>query len=179
MAKTIESEVAKTILQKPNKVVIGKETYLVAPPTTATLILMSEAIAELPDIRMDGDNLMFEALAVAKDCRAIGDVLAILILGANNLEEQIAECKIRQKKICFGLITKTEEYQETKVVDRKAELSKKILMHMSPQKINELLNTLLGGMQIAFFFATTTSLIEVNLLRRTKKTTVSGLPSPE
>lgn len=179
MTKTVESKVAKTILQKPEKVVIGKETYQVAPPSTATLILASETIAELPDVRMNADNLVFEALAVAKDCRAIGDVLAILILGAKNLEERIVECKTRKKKTCFGLITRIEEYQEEKVIDRKAELAGKILSDVPPQEINELLNRLLGSMQIAFFFATTTSLVEVNLLRRTKKTTASGLPSPE
>ncbi|MCC8155482.1 MAG: hypothetical protein LIP01_15645 [Tannerellaceae bacterium] len=48
MAKTIESKVADTILERKMKLEIGGKYYEVAPPTTATLILVSELVAQLP-----------------------------------------------------------------------------------------------------------------------------------
>jgi hypothetical protein len=163
MKKTIESRTASTILQKSNTVKIGDESFDVAPPSTATLILVSEAISQLPDIKPDPENMVLECLYVAKESAILGDILAILILGAKGLKKKVI------KKRFFGLIKEEVE------VDCMAPLSKKILEDLTPQQVNELITTALSGMQLAFFFATITSLIEVNILRKTKsETTASG-----
>lgn len=167
MAETIEKKVAKAILQKPVSVKIGNQKYEIAPPSIATLILASEAISELPSIEVNRDNMFEEALAMAEGCRGVGDILAILILGAKGITEK----REIVKKRFFGLIKE----KKTETIDKKKELSKKILEDMTPQQVSELFNTLLSNTQIAFFLGITTSLIEVNLLKRTKiKTIVSG-----
>lgn len=81
----IETKVADTILQKPYRVQVGEETYTVAPPSIATIILASELIAQLPGLKLDTKQVMFESLFVAKDCKVLGDIVATLILGADNV----------------------------------------------------------------------------------------------
>ncbi|MCL1937590.1 MAG: hypothetical protein FWF52_04240 [Candidatus Azobacteroides sp.] len=153
--ETIEGKTAKTILQQEETVVIGGKTYKVAPPSIATLILASEAVSKLPTVNLDNDNIVAESLYIAKDCKALGEILAILILGA--------------KKILRGKIFFWSKWQKTLLAD-------KILKETSPKQLNELLGRLLSSMELAFFFATTISLIEINLLQATrqKATTASG-----
>jgi hypothetical protein len=160
-----EQRTAETILQKPEEVVIGGETYTVAPPSTATLILASEAIAQLPVVELDRENVVSESLYIAKDCRILGDIVAILILGAKRLKET----KITVKKRFCGLVKERKEV----AVDSKAILSEKILNELSPQQINTLLSGMLAKMETAFFFGTIIFLTDINLTKATK-TTVSG-----
>lgn len=156
----IEKKVADTVLQKPYCVQIGEETYKVAPPSIATIILASELIAQLPGLKLDNKQVMFESLFVAKDCNILGEIVATLILGADNLtsEEEIIE------KHCFGLIRRKKKVQ----VDNKAILSDKILKKLSPSKVNTITISILNRMEIGDFFGLTASLIEVNLIRPTK-----------
>lgn len=146
--ETIEKKTAKAVLQKPEHIAIGGESYEIAPPSIATLILMSEAISELPSTNIDRDMAFTECLAMAKDCRALGDILAILILGARNLETK----KKLIKKRLFGLIRK--EYEVT--IDNKAILADKILSEMTPEEVSKVMTKALSGMQLAFFLALTT-----------------------
>jgi hypothetical protein len=158
--ENVENRTASAILQKPLSVVIGGESYTAAPPTLATLILASEAIACMPVINLNTERVASESLSVAKDCRVMGDVLAILILGARGLTETI---KVEKRRF-FGLKKEVTE----SIIDHKAVLAKKILEEVSPQLYNELFSQLLGTMEVAFFFAISTSLIEINLLHQTK-----------
>ena len=159
--ETIESRTANTILQQTVELEIAGKIYKAAPPSIATLILASSAISKLPQVNLDSENIASESLYVAKDCAVLGEIIAILILGAKGLTET---------KTFFGL--------KTKYIDHKSILADKILKELTPKQVSETLNKLLEGMDIAFFFATTNSLIEVNLLRKTKntetKTTASG-----
>jgi hypothetical protein len=157
---TLETKTADTVLQQPVEVEIGGKTYKVAPPSTATLILVSAAVSKLPKISLDTENIASESLYIAKDCEALGEIVAILILGAKGLKET--------KKEFFGL--KTVE------TDRKGILANKVLTELTPKQLSDMLGKLLAGMDLAFFFATTNSLIEINLLRRTRETetTASG-----
>ena len=169
MEKTIEQKVADTILQKATDIKVGDRTYSVAPPTTATLILVSEAVSLLPHLKLDEKNIVGEVLSVAKDCRVLGDVAAILILGAKGLTESVTRRRRGFWPFYRGIVTDT--------VDRKAELSREILETHSPSELNNLIATLLGGLDIGDFFGLTTFLTEVNLLRQTKVgngTTASG-----
>lgn len=193
MSETIEQKVSETILQKMQEVTIGGATYQVAPPTTSTLILASEHISKLPSIKLDGDKILVETLYIAKDCRVLGDIVAILILGAKGLTEIVKVPEIVEKTIekivyeeyLYGLIKRpkiiTETISETVekevTIDRKAELAKKLLDEIPPLELNDLMAVLLRKMQISDFFGFTTSLIEINLLRQTREvgTTAFGL----
>lgn len=155
--ETIESKTANTVLQQPVEVEIGSEVYHVAPPSIATLILASEAISKLPQINLDGEDIHSDCLYIAKDCEILGEIVAILVLGAKGL-------KGTEKKF-FGF--KTVE------IDKKNILAKKIISELTPRQLNQALGKILAGMDSAFFFATTDFLIKVNLLRKTI-TTASG-----
>ena len=161
--KHIEAQAASTILQKPEEVVVGNTTYKVAPPSTATLILVSEAVAKMPQVNLKTDNIVDESLYVAKDCRIEGEIVAIMILGAKGLTETI---RVRK----WGLIPRKI------TIDKKESLAKQLLEDIAPRELMNLTSRLLQGMQIADFFGLTTFLIEINLLRQTKvvETTASG-----
>ena len=67
--RTLEEKAADTILQRAAKVKIGGTEYEAAPPSIATLILVSEAVSRLPQRKLDDKSIVSECLAVAKDCR--------------------------------------------------------------------------------------------------------------
>lgn len=158
MGKTIESKVAKTILQKPETIKVGNETFEVAPPSTATLILLSEAVSKLPNYKLDEDRLFTEVLATAQDCKPLGEIGAILILGAK---------RINERRKLFGIINRKSE---------KDRLAQKLLTDLTPRELNEVIAKILQSLEIGNFFGLTTSLTEVNLLRQTRGvvTTASG-----
>ncbi|MGL5913356.1 MAG: hypothetical protein ACRCZB_04260 [Bacteroidales bacterium] len=165
---TVEEKTARSILQTPKEIHIGDAIYQVAPPSVATLILASEAISRLPNIQLNSENPIAESLYIAKDCAILGDVMAILILGAKGLTTETT----MQKSKLFGLIKE----EEIVTVDNKALLAKKILEDISPRELSKLLDNVLSGMEVGFFFGISTSLIEINLLRTTRsETTVFGL----
>jgi hypothetical protein len=168
MVDTIESKVSKTVLQQQEEVIIYDEVYKVAPPSIATLILASEAISQLPYVMLNRELIVEESLYIAKDCRILGDIIAILILGAKKLTEIK---KVITKRL-FGLIRDEKEI----TIDNKAILSKKILENIQPQELHELMARLLNSMQLSDFFGLTASLIDINLLQKTREavTTASG-----
>lgn len=147
----IESKVADTILQKPMEVVVAGETYEVAPPSIATLILVSKEISKLPRYKMKDNNLMEDVLSIAKDCKPIGDIAAILILGAK-------KCRLPQNRL-LKLFHRG---------NNKNELARKLLEEMTVREVQNLIAQLLQQMQLGDFFGLTTFLLEVNLIRPTK-----------
>lgn len=110
MTKTIEQRVSEAVLQKPKEVVIGDRTFTVAPPSTATLLLVSEGISLLPQVSLSKDKIVEEVLFVAKDCRVLGDIVATLILGCKHLTEAVSV----EKRRFFGLFKRTT----TETIDR-------------------------------------------------------------
>ena len=176
MAGTIESKVKQTILQEPIEVTIGGVLYKAAPPSVATLICVSEAVSLLPHIRLEPEKVVDEVLSVAKDCRPLGDIVAILVLGAKGLTETRREVKTVEKRRFCGLIKEQEQVEVVEVIDHKSNLAKTILEELSPRELKTLVGTLLEKMEIGHFFGLTTSLIEANLLRPTREvvTTASG-----
>jgi hypothetical protein len=163
----IESKVAETVLQKPVEITIGDKTYTVAPPSIATLILVSEAVSKLPQQKLDTANAVSESLYIARHCSVVGEIAAILILGAKGLAGE--------RKKYFGL--------KKEIVDLKSELAGKILEELGPEQLNDVLGNILSKMGTAFFLGTIDFLIKVNLLKAETKaettTTVSGQSSPE
>jgi hypothetical protein len=173
MENTVESKVSKTILQQQEEIAVGDEIYKVSPPSVATIILASEAISRLPTVKLDSDNILYECMYIAKDCRVLGDIIAILILGAKGLKETR---KIVKKRFC-GL----SSYEVETTVDNKAILAQKLLEDLEPNELNGLMVRLLNTVQLSDFFGLTASLIEINILRRTREmereavaTTASG-----
>lgn len=165
----IEKKVADTILQKPYKVEIGGVTYEVAPPSIATLIVVSGLVAKLPDFNLDEKNVLLETLRIAKDCSLLGDIVATLILGADNLEEE----KVVINKRFFGIIR--EEVKTT--INNQRILSDNILKKLTPREVNNMTIDILSRMEVGDFFVFTASLIEVNMTKPTKgiaEMTVSG-----
>ena len=168
MKKTIEQKVGDAVLQRPKEININGRHFTVAPPSVSTLILASEAISLLPQVQLDKAKIVEEVLFVAKDCRMLGDIAAILILGAKGLKETVTT----KRKYFFGLFARSI----TETVDRKAELSKWLLEELDTAQLNKLIFELLKDFNLGDFFGTTTFLIEINLLRPTKvvETTASG-----
>lgn len=173
MAQTLEDKVAKTILQQATKVKIGDKEYTAAPPSIATLILVSEAVSHLPQQRLDESKIAQESLAVAKDCKTIGDIAAILLLGARNIRETVTTQETRREPCLWGLFNRTVKVSVIKEIDRKAELSKVLLETLSPSEIHALIATCLSQMELGDFFALTTFLTDINLMKQTKVETVT------
>lgn len=168
MNKTIEQTVAETILEQPFEVKVGEKSYQVASASTATLILVSEAISQLPHIALDTEKVVEETLSVAKDCRILGDIAAILILGAKNITEKKKVPQIKEKRHMCGLIRRPYTVEVEITIDKKAELAKELLEDVSPRELNLIVSQILSRMQIADFFGLTTFLAELNLLHPRK-----------
>lgn len=166
--QTIEQKVGATVLQKTKEVAIGDKVFNVAPPSTATLILASEAISLLPQQELDKSKIVVESLFIAKDCKPLGEIIAILILGAKGLTEDVTYEVKRRKKGWRGLLGQTETVVEHKTIDRKAELAKFLLEELPPKELDITLSNLINDFQLGSFFGLTTFLIGINLLRPTK-----------
>lgn len=153
---TIEKMVAEAILQDRKEVVLSGKKFKASVPTLATLIEASKYISELPSVKITGESPLFESLSIASDCEAIAKVVAVMILGGRKIKGLVYRLR-------FNWI---ERY---------------IVNKATPVEINLALRVLLGGLQVEHFFAVTTSLIEVNLLKarrevdgKTSQTTASG-----
>lgn len=164
---TIESRVADTILEnKIGSVTIDGVTYDIAPPTVATLILISQIISRFPVVeKVSGAAVVNTVLHHAKDYTALGELAAVMILGARGLTEK-RDVIVRKRK-WFGLRTVIEHRTET--IDRKTELAAKIIETLSPGELNKLIISRINNLDIPSFFVITTSLSEANLLKPTRE----------
>lgn len=163
--KTIETKTAEAITQEPEEVTVGDRSFLVQPPSVATLILVSEAVSRLPHFDADGQNVLAQTLANAKDCEPLGEIAAILILGARAIREDQ-----EPRKGSFWPFTRNRcnNAVSGRINDRKRELTHLLLEQQTPRELFNLIARLLNRMQIADFFGLTTFLTEINLLRQTK-----------
>lgn len=176
MEQTIEQRVAQAALQLPTQVVVGDRTFNVAPPTIKTLILASAAISTLPQCELNSKHVIEESLFIAKDCAPLGDVAAILILGAKGLKEPYTYKQKRRRRGFLGLLGFKDTVTVHDEIDKQAELAKFLLENLSPQQLRDLLKKLISQLQLGDFFGLTTFLIDLNLLRPTKveETTAFG-----
>lgn len=173
--KTIEQKTAETLLQQPEAVAVGGKTYMIAPPSIATLVLASRCIAELPHIRLDQDRVLESSLAIAKNCENIGDIAATLILGAKRCFEPKTIIRRVSKCILWGLFHFS--YRKAETITRREALARELMENLTPQQMHELIGQALIKMQVGDFFGLTTFLTEVNLTRPTKvetEATASG-----
>ena len=170
----LEKIVADTILQRASDVLVldGVE-YPIAPPTPATLILVSELVATMPAVNRNAENVLYEVLSTARDLSVVGKIAATLILGAKRIKEQRYITTERNtstkrwswKKLRYvtDSVTTTEKALE---VDY---LADRIINEVSNSTLVKLVSKRLKMMEIADFFELTTSLSEVNHLKRTKE----------
>lgn len=163
---TTEQRVADTILQEPTIIKVGGKEYPVAPPSTATLILASASVSHLPRITLDESHLVQDVLASAKDCAAIGDIIAVMILGAKHVKDEVVHIEERTKRYLFGLFKRKKrvEVRESK----REQLSRELLENLSPRQLQTALAQILGTLEVGDFFGLTTFLLEVNTTRPTK-----------
>lgn len=170
-SRTLEEKAAAAILERPVEVEVAGRTYTAAPPTTATLILVSEAVSRLPKGKLDASNVVGEALSVAMYCRPLGDIVATLILGAKAAQSKPAAQAEPQAK--GGLARRVwaricGRKPAAPAPSPKELLSRQLLEELSPSQLHSLAVQLLQRMEIGDFFALTTFLSEINLLRSTK-----------
>lgn len=165
--QTIESKVAAAILEKPIATIeLEGVKYNIAPPSISTLILVSEIVSTLPQVdNVPNDKIVYSALHHAKDFKQLGDIVAVLILGAKGLTDTVTRKVV--KKRFFGLIK--SETEETVTIDRKAELAKIVLDNIRPSVMLNIIVRRLNDLEIGDFFGITTSLSETNLLKPTKE----------
>lgn len=165
--RTLEQKAADTILQRAAKVNIGGKEYEAAPPSIATLILVSEAVSRLPQRKLDEGKLVFECLNVAKYCKPLGDIAAILILGARHYNEENSAPQTREKW-WYKWLHICNRFGSSEHRTRGEVLAQEILATYTPHELYDLIAILLQRMDLADFFALTTFLTEINLLRQTK-----------
>lgn len=182
---TAEQQVGEAVLQKSRDIKVGTHTYTVAPPSVATLILASEAISLLPKEELDENkNIVEQTLAIAKDCRPFGDILAVMILGATKLshvekveyteEREIEE--LHYKTYLWGLFKKpvilkrTISEVKTKeiVVNDRELLAEQLMNELTPREAQQLFTAMIVNFEIGDFFGITTFLNGINLLRPKK-----------
>ena len=167
---TIEQKVARAILEEPvGELEIEGKVYPIAPPSTGTLILVSEIISTLPVVeKVTGEKVASSVLHFAKDYKALGDIVAVLILGRKHLVEEVEE-KVIEKPRFFGLLGARRERIVRKTINRRAELANAILDNVRPSVLMDVVIRRLKDMEIGDFFAITTSLSEANILAPTKE----------
>lgn len=164
--KTIEQKTAETLLQQPEAVALGGKTYMIAPPSIATLVLVSRDIAMLPRVRLDQDRVLECALSIAKNCEDIGYIAADLILGAKRSFETKTIIRRASKRVLWGLFHFS--YRKAETITRREALARELMENLTPQQMHELIGQALLKMQVGDFFGLTTFLTEINLTRPTK-----------
>jgi hypothetical protein len=164
--KPIEQKVAETVLQQTEVITIGEHNFTIAPPSIATLILASSAVSHLPHLQLSNDRVLEDTLSCAKDCTALGELAAVLVLGAKQALQEVTEEDVIVKRRFFGLI-KAKRKVRTALL-RRDQLAKQLLEDLTPRELNSLVGQILSKMQISDFFGLTTFLTEINLTRPTK-----------
>lgn len=177
--QTLEQHTADVILQRPKKFTIGGKEYEMAQPTLATLVLVSEAVAELPETVFKEDSLVVDVLREARHFRGLAEIAAIMLLGEKNLTT-VERRKIVKpgKTYLWGLLREPDiETEEEFIVDCKAALTKELL-NCNIRELSAAVGMLIRSMQTEDFFVVASFLTSINLTKPTRKEaqmTVSGL----
>lgn len=176
---TLESHTADVILQRAQKITIGGKTYEIAQPTLATLVLVSEAVAALPETTFKEDTLVVDVLREARHLKGIAEVAAIMLLGEKNLTA-VEHRKVTKpgKSHLWGLWREADiEVEEEVIVDRKAALAEDLLS-CNIRELSAAVGVLIRSMQTEDFFVVASFLTSINLTKPTReeaRMTASGL----
>ena len=120
----------------------------------------------MPPINKETKSIFLETLRTARDCKAIGRIAAILVLGAKRIREN------RQVVISESKKWSWRHFRFTKHQETMSELyfvAMRIMEDITPATLNETITKRLMEMQLGDFFGLTTSLSEINTLARTKE----------
>lgn len=174
MSESIESKISRTILELPaSEIDIDGVVYPVSPPSLATLILVSEIVADIPVVNGETDNITSEVLRVAKDFKLLGDIAAVVILGAERIKEKhIVSIKRFKTKEKFSFIKMRKVLTRVEYVEYKEErfvLAERIIDTCRPSLINHVIVKRFKEMEVSDFFGLITSLYDVNLLKPTRE----------
>lgn len=164
---TLETSVADAILQRRKTFTAGGYEYEVAPPSPATLILISELCAELPPLKTDSDeNVLQCVLRNAKDLSVLGKIVATLIIGAKAIREFEQAERDEAKSNGFWYFCRKAKSRKPSKVD---ELAEWLMENATPSELNAIVVSRLADMQIGDFFGLTASLAVQNHLKATKE----------
>lgn len=174
MMRSVENKIANTILEFPiGEIEIDDVVYPIAPPSLATLILVSSIVSEIPKVDGETDDITSEVLRVAKDFKIIGDIAAVVILGAERVKEKhIVRVKRFETKRTFSVFKMRKVLKRVERIEEKEErvaLAEKISDKCSSSLINKMIVKRLENMEISDFFGLITSLRDVNLLKPTRE----------
>ena len=165
--KTLEQQVVDTILQrKTTSLEIDGRTYEIPAPTPATIMLVSEETSKMPLINKETKSIFLETLRTARDCKAIGRIAAILVLGAKRIRENRQVVISETKKWSWRHFRFTKNQETMSELDF---VAMRIMEDITPATLNETITKRLMEMQLGDFFGLTTSLSEINTLARTKE----------
>ncbi len=159
----MEEQVSKTILEEKESVNIGGESYNVAPPSIATLILFSKYVSKLPKESLSEKTAIASLLQNADKLHYVGYAIASVILGAEKVKSKQSTIKRFWHKI-FNKKTELELLAEK-------------INHSDVENVSNVFLTILSSLKLNVFFQLTTSLIEMNLTKPTREVeemTVSG-----
>lgn len=155
---TTEKKVADALLQREQEITLSGKVYKVAPPSMATLILVSERLAELPDELFsatgDDENLTIEALRSARYARPIGKAIATLILGAKRIR--------RDNLLSWWL-------RWLKQASRLDSVALKVLESYPPSELSSVFLQLVSRMEVGDFFALTAFLQGLRVTQPTRE----------
>ena len=165
--KTLEQQVVDTILQgKTTSLEIDGRTYEIPAPTPATIMLVSEETSKMPLINKETKSIFLETLRTARDCKAIGRIAVILVLGAKRIRENHQVVISETKKWSWRHFRFTNHQETMSELDF---VAMRIMEDITPATLNETITKRLMEMQLGDFFGLTTSLSEINTLARTKE----------
>lgn len=150
----IESKTSRTILEEPVDYSIQGVAIKAAPPSTATLIKVSELVSKMPAVKTDVEQMVYEALRVARKSRIVGEIAAYLLLGSKGVQ-------VVKRRTLFGFIPFNKTITAGELAD--------LILEEPPSVLSRIIVERLNAMEVADFFGITTSLAEVNILRQTKK----------
>ena len=170
MSKKVEQKVAATLLEKKINVRVGTVVHEAPAPTLGTLVMVSELIADLPELDTKEDvAAIFRNI---RQGRKIARICAIFILGAKAVKNPVPvsfEAKLRRwLRFQFSPVTAVDV------------LTDEILESCTNADISRIVAHLVDASNLDVFFELSTFLKEVNLTKPTKveeKTTASGQSS--
>lgn len=167
--KTIEQQAGEAILQSASETItIAGTEYVFGKPSVATIIMCSELISLLPEVDGKDPSWVNNSLRIAKDSRVLGEIAAVIILGAKRVMEHRKVqtlTQTRKKSLLAAFRKSSDKFIEE---EEKDALARNILLELSPSELSELITGRLARLQLGSFFGITTSLAEANVLKRTK-----------
>lgn len=175
MEQTIEQRAADTILGTSlGTIEIDGTPYHIEPPTTATLVMVSGLISQLPALAEEDkmkDINTWVLQQAEKASPVLAQIAAVLILGAKRIkhhpETTITTMETKEKwhwrylrKIKVRVPTKTRVNERDHIAERLTE-------ELTPTELKDFTMNGIMAMNLSDFFLLTTSLQERSLLKRT------------